>query len=567
MKLRYILYSMTLGAVLTSCNDSFLERAPQSIVDQTYWNSVQDLESYANAFYGILPAGVTNVGDTGADDQVPNSVNTYNWGMYTVPAENGNWSKNNWSNIRQINYFMTHYGTVTGEEYQINQYVAEMRFFRALEYFAKVRTFGDVPWLDEDLNVDSPELYGPRTPRNEVIQHVIEDLDFAIQWLPEGRVSSGNNRLTQDVALHVKARVCLYEGTYYKYHTELGLQSEANALLQQAANASDQLIESGRYDIYSTGDYGHDYYNMFMLDDKSNLSEAVLYIDYADPLRRHNAARGGYEANAGFSKDFVDRILYADGLPKALTSYPTGDETLAEELANRDPRARQMIMNDEFGTETDPAYSPVGNDDAYIRQWCQTGYTNFKYVSQTQFNTGNAMQTYDGIAYRYAETLLINAEAKAELGTITQSDLDRTINKLRDRVDMPHLTVEVGFVDPNWPAAFGDISPLLQEIRRERSIELAGEGFRWDDICRWKAGHLLDNVMTYVGKKISADSDMAEQGLRSSEGYYIVYPNYTNADLSYESGKSRTWDDKLYLEPIPLGEIQRNPALEQNPGW
>lgn len=567
MKLRYILYSMTLGAVLTSCNDSFLERAPQSIVDQTYWNSVQDLESYANAFYGILPAGVTNVGDTGADDQVPNSVNTYNWGMYTVPAENGNWSKNNWSNIRQINYFMTHYGTVTGEEYQINQYVAEMRFFRALEYFAKVRTFGDVPWLDEDLNVDSPELYGPRTPRNEVIQHVIEDLDFAIQWLPEGRVSSGNNRLTQDVALHVKARVCLYEGTYYKYHTELGLQSEANALLQQAANASDQLIESGRYDIYSTGDYEHDYYNMFMLDDKSNLSEAVLYIDYADPLRRHNAARGGYEANAGFSKDFVDRILYADGLPKALTSYPTGDETLAEELANRDPRARQMIMNDEFGTETDPAYSPVGNDDAYIRQWCQTGYTNFKYVSQTQFNTGNAMQTYDGIAYRYAETLLINAEAKAELGTITQSDLDRTINKLRDRVDMPHLTVEVGFVDPNWPAAFGDISPLLQEIRRERSIELAGEGFRWDDICRWKAGHLLDNVMTYVGKKISADSDMAEQGLRSSEGYYIVYPNYTNADLSYESGKSRTWDDKLYLEPIPLGEIQRNPALEQNPGW
>ena len=567
MKLRYILYSMTLGVVLTGCNDSFLERAPQSIVDQTYWNSVQDLESYANAFYGILPAGVTNVGDTGADDQVPNSVNTYNWGMYTVPAENGNWSKSNWSNIRQINYFMTHYGTVTGEEYQINQYVAEMRFFRALEYFAKVRTFGDVPWLDEDLNVDSPELYGPRTPRNEVIQHVIEDLDFAIQWLPEGRVSSGNNRLTQDVALHVKARVCLYEGTYYKYHTELGLQGEANALLQQAADASDQLIESGRYDIYSTGDYEHDYYNMFMLDDKSNLSEAVLYIDYADPLRRHNAARGGYEANAGFSKDFVDRILYADGLPKALTSYPTGDETLAEELANRDPRARQMIMNDEFGTETDPAYSPVGNDDAYIRQWCQTGYTNFKYVSQTQFNTGNAMQTYDGIAYRYAETLLINAEAKAELGTITQSDLDRTINKLRDRVDMPHLTVEVGFVDPNWPAAFGDISPLLQEIRRERSIELAGEGFRWDDICRWKAGHLLDNVMTYVGKKISADSDMAEQGLRSAEGYYIVYPNYTNADLSYESGKSRTWDDKLYLEPIPLGEIQRNPALEQNPGW
>lgn len=567
MKLKYILYSVTIGAVLTGCNDSFLERAPQEIVDQTYWNTVQDLESYANAFYDILPGGVTNAGDTGADDQVPNSVNTYNWGMYTVPAENGSWSKSNWSNIRMINYFMTHYGTVTGSEDQINRYVGEMRFFRALEYFAKVRTFGDVPWLDRDLNVDSPELYGPRTPRNEVIQHIIEDLDFAIQWLPEGRVSSADNRLTQDVALHLKARVCLYEGTYYKYHTELGLQSESQALLQQAVDASDQLIESGRYDIYSTGDYEHDYYNLFMLDDKSNLEEAVLYIDYAEPLRRHNAARGGMESNAGFSKDFVDRILYADGLPKALTSYPTGDETLAEELANRDPRARQMIMNDAFGSETDPAYSPVGNDNNYIRQWCQTGYQNFKYVSQSQFNLGNTMQTYDGIAYRYAETLLINAEAKAELDIITQADLDRTINKLRDRVNMPHLTVEVGFTDPNWPAAFGDISPLLQEIRRERSIELAGEGFRWDDICRWKAGELLNNVMTYVGKKVSADSEQAQQGLRSEQGYYIVYPNYTNPNLSFQSGMSRTWDDKLYLEPIPSGEIQRNPQLTQNPGW
>jgi len=140
--------------------------------------------------------------------------------------------------------------------------------------------------------------------------------------------------------------------------------------------------------------------------------------------------------------------------------------------------------------------------------------------------------TYDGIAYRYAETLLINAEAKAELGTITQADLNKTINVLRDRAGMPHLTLEVGFTDPNWPAWGYSLTPLLQEIRRERRIELAGEGFRWDDLARWKAGAICNNVKTYIGKR-----EPYKEGQ-----YAIVYPAYTNDNYSYEAGKSRTWN-------------------------
>ena len=223
MKLKYLLYSSIIGVTtLTGCNDAFLERSPQNINDQTYWTSPSDLQTYANYFYSTLPGGVSNYDDTWSDNQVPRGVESYIWGQYAVPTEDGSWSKSAWSNLRYINYFMTHYGTVTGDEGEINRYVGEMRFFRALQYFSKVMTYGDVPWLEEDMNTDSPELYGPRTPRNEVIQHIIDDLDFAIEWLPEGRVSSGDNRLTADVARHIKARVCLYEGTYYKYHTELG---------------------------------------------------------------------------------------------------------------------------------------------------------------------------------------------------------------------------------------------------------------------------------------------------------------------------------------------------------
>lgn len=575
MKLKHILYSSILGVAtatsLTGCNDAFLERAPQSLNDNTYWNTPNDLMAYANNFYGILPGGVNNVSDTQSDDQVPSSVNQFIWDQFTVPTEGGDWSKSNWQNIRNINYFMTHYGTVTGDENEINIYVAEMRFFRALEYYSKIRTYGDVPWLDRDLNTDSEELYGPRDPRNVVARHIVEDLDFAIQWLPE-KGAEDPNRLNKDIARHVKARICLNEGTHYKYHTELGYDaSESTYFLQLAASESDALINSGHYEIYSTGDPARDFYHMFVMEDKSNLSEAILYIDYAEDLRMHNMSHGAMESSCGFSKDFVDCILYADGLPKALTSYPTDDTTMEQELANRDPRATQTIQVESFFTNLDyPSldyYKHITADDNYVTQYCPTGYQTIKGYNPS-LPSGYFVETSDGIAYRYDETLLINAEAKAELGTITQADLDRTINVLRDRVGMPHLDVNVGFTDPNWPDYGYTLTPVLQEIRRERRVELAGEGFRWDDLVRWKAGNLLNNVMTYVGKKISTSSSMATEGFRSNDGYVMVYPQYTNLDLSYQENKSRTWQDKMYLKPIPTGELQRNPQLQpQNPGW
>ena len=551
MKLKYMIY-MSTALLTTGCNDAFLERAPQSLNDQTFWSTANDLKTYANGFYGLIPAGVSNLDDTNSDTQVPNSINTFLWGQYTVPTEGGTWSQSNWSTIRKLNYFMTHYQNAQGTEAEINTYVGEIRFFRALQYFDKIKTLGDVPWLDKDLNVDSKELYGPKTARNEVAKKIIEDLDFAIRWLPE----AGNeeaNRLNKDIARHVKARVCLHEGTYYKYHTELKYTNEADGLLQQAVEASNDLIISGKYEIYNTGHPESDYHNLFTMDDKSNLKEAILYIDYIEDKRMHNMSHGTLEANAGFSKDFVDCILYDDGLPKGLTTQPTTDNTIAEEMAGRDPRFSQLIKNDAY--LTDEEKEKANYDDNYVDKFHLTGYHTIKgYIPDLP--SGYYVEFTDGIAYRYAETLLINAEAKAELKTLTQDDLDNTINKLRDRAGMPHLKKEVGFTDPNWPDYGYTLSAILQEIRRARRVELAGEGFRFDDLFRWKAGHLLDNVMTYVGKKLSNGK------------YAIVYPNYTNDDLSYQEGKSRKWDDKMYLYPIATGELQRNPQLlPQNPGW
>lgn len=554
MKLKYIICVASL-LMATGCNDGFLERSPQNINDKTFWSSVSDLETYANAFYSMIPGGVTSLSDGSSDNQVPNNPVTFIWNQYSVPAEGGGWSKSDWSTIRQLNYFMTHYEAVTGTTEDINKYVGEIRFFRALAFMDKVNTFGDVPWLDKNLDVDSEELYGAKTKRNEVAKKIIEDLNFAIQWLPD---SPETGRIGKDVARHIKARFCLQEGTYYKYHTSLGFTADVNGLLEQAAAAALDIMNTGKYEIYNTGKPESDYYDMFVLEDKSGLKEAILWVNYEANKRQHGMSRTLAEANMGFSKDFADSYLCKDGKPIALSSDYQGDETMRKESTNRDPRFKQTILTNDFprNVSYDGDSTFIEDEGEFISQYCYTGYKSIKYFIPTAKAFEANSNTYDGIAYRYAETLLIYAEAKAELGSITQADLDKSVNVLRDRVGLPHLMLNVGFTDPNWPKWGYELSPLLQEIRRERRVELAGEGLRWGDLKRWKAGQLLDNVMTYVGKKTD--------GVH----YAIAYPNYTNEDCQYVEGKSRKWVDKLYLYPIPTGELQRNELLlPQNPGW
>lgn len=334
-------------------------------------------------------------------------------------------------------------------------------------------------------------------------------------------------------------------------------------MLKKAADITDELIDpKSGYEIYSTGKPEEDYYNMFIMEDKSNLKEAILYIDFEKNLRYHNATRWLRNAKSGWSKDFADCFLYTDGKPASATGKPhVQNRTMAEEAAERDPRFKQLILTAEHPyTMTADGNNTYLNEDTYVSKDCPTGYWVRKYFNPDPTQDIEAKSTFDGIAYRFAETLLINAEAKAELKTITNEDLEKTINQLRDRAGMPHLTLEVGFEDSNWPKWGYELSSLLQEIRRERRIELAGEGFRFDDLKRWKAGHLLNNVQTYVGKYVKGNDGTWKQA--------IAYGNYTNDDLSYQEGKSRTWNDKMYLYPIPSGELQRNPnLLPQNPGW
>ena len=372
---------------------------------------------------------------------------------------------------------MARYKQVKGDESQINRSVAVVRFFRAWEYVYKVKRFGDVPWYETELQMDSEELYKGRDSRKVVFTHILEDLDFAIEHLLKPNETKTGN-MHKYAALAFKSRACLYEASFRKYH---GL-GDYEELYREAADAAAQVIEEGGYSIYKTDKPLQDYYNLFVQEDLASNSECIMPRVYITKLLMHNNTRQMEESYTGLSRAMFEQYLCADGLPTAVSpGYEEADMPM-DELMQRDPRLRQTIDNPELpfkvlsdGTKQFNALPIIDT------KYCTTGYYVMKYHSTDpeQWNIGQS--TLDVFIFRYAEVLLNYAEAKAELGECTQEVLDQTVNELRDRVEMPHLKVNVGFTDPNWPDYGYELSPLLYEIRRERAVELVGEGFRWDE--------------------------------------------------------------------------------------
>ncbi len=434
---------------------------------------------------------------------------------------------------------MQRYHTVTGSEQDINASVAEIRFFRSYYYFEKIKNFGDVPWLSRDLQIDAEELFAARDSRKLVMDSIVKDLDFAIANLPE---NSSEGRLTKYAALAQKVRACLFEGTFRKYHN-LG---DAEAMLRLSAAAAEDIMNSNLFSLYSTGDVNNDYYNLFIQDELNGNQEAIMIQRYIVDKLMHNRVRQLGEFGSGFTKDFATTYLSKNGLPIAISGQYHGDVAFADEFEDRDPRMKQTIYTRDrpyhITSEGEYQYQNVPQFDNGM---CYTGYRMIKFFSPTQRDFEYQRCTLDDFIYRYGEVLINYAEAKAELGEATQEVLDKSLNLLRDRAGVPHLTTTVGFTDPNWPNWEMPVSPLINEIRRERRVELAAEGFRFEDLKRWKAGKLLEVSNTYLGAR---DPETGQ--------YRILYP-----------GKTRVWNDKLYLYPLPISEITLNPKLEQNPGW
>lgn len=588
---------------VVSCT-KILDRSPQdAITDFNYWNTPEDLKLFCNNFYPSLYTP-DQFADEQSDNCVPNSPDNWLYGFATVPDNGGGWSNADWSNIRNANYFLSHYQSVKGEQAEINQYLGEIYFFRAYEYFNKAKRFGDVPWINKNLNVnDTSYLYSPRISRKIIVDSILADLGRAISDLKTpDQLEAG--RIHKYAALQFMARVCLYEGTWMKYRNISGWEP----YLKKAVTAAQKVMTEGGYVIvkastqlhyksgdlidsktntYASQDYPLHYKQQFIQEDLTNNPECVLPKIYKLDVLMHGTSRSVNESGVGVSKDFIESFLCVDGLPISLSPLYKGDSTATSEFRNRDPRLRNMIDN-RFLPNYMNGTSLTSNYLTPVNSSVPTGYMASKFRSPVPEQNEANHSTYDKYVFRYAEVLLIYAEAKAELGTMTQADLDKTINQLRGRFDGPdmpngkmgRLTLNPP-VDPNSITITGEprygysVSPLIYEIRRERRIELAFEGFRWDDIVRWNAGKLLENPKTVYGIVVNQKVENNYDNYYNSNVFSGIniqtindWDGKTKRIVSPYTIPMRKWNDKLYLHPIPTEQITLSQGkLKQNPGW
>ncbi|WP_051113236.1 RagB/SusD family nutrient uptake outer membrane protein [Lunatimonas lonarensis] len=590
-KFRFLLVSLLM---LGACNDDFLERYPlDQISNETFWNTANDLATYNNVFYHMSQDDVNipiMLGHhQGFDSQVASYLMLDGFadnlapdherhapfqmvraGRQIVPTSSGGianqwYGFRGWNFVRAVNIGLANYGRANIPDNIRNRYVGEARLFRGWFYHHIVKMFGDAPYVDRELNIDSEELFAARTPRVQVMDKVLEDLNFATTHLPNNW-GDGNNpgRLNRWAALAIKSRICLFEGTWRKYH---GLPN-ADTWLTEAANAAKALMDNGPYSIYTTGNPERDY-NSFhrQLADLTGNPEVIQWRRYVLGIRT-NHVQDYYSYTGGATRDLVEDYLCTDGLPITLSNLYQGDDVFENVFVNRDPRLRQTILH-----PADAAFYKYHNADGlpYPRlagqpggRTSSTGYHVIKHYNADDM-IGKAFDTgeFPALILRFGEVLLNYAEAKAELGTITQADLDASINKLRDRVGMPHLTLNPP-MDPRY--ANDGVSSLIVEIRRERRIELMGEGFRYDDIRRWKQGRKLLKKDMGIQWNAAAQARFPNAIIRTS-----VDPS--NGKTYIDVYRNTDWDNpvfdesKDYLWPIPLSDLAQNPSLGQNPGW
>ena len=597
----------TLALTVCGCNDSFLERTPTNdLNDAAFWNTESDLKAYANGIYNEAANNGTykfligfnsdawSVKVTGPytieamSDNFATIDGSQIWasavaaGIENQPSGNPSYASWSWTLLRRINVFLQNYEKATGVTETVrNCYAGEALFFRAWFYLYMVQYYGDVPLITKPLETsDTEELYAARSPRKEVMKKVLEDINRACEYLPAS--DWGDNRVTKGAALALKSRICLYEGTYRKYH-KLGDEAE---FLNGCVSACEELMGLG-YEIYNTGNPTKDYTKLFTTEDLGTIKEVILYRKYAQGLKRHRIC--GYTLNLrnGGTKDFVDDFLCIDqdgeARPVAL-SQDYSNDTPEQEFTNRDPRLSQTFLapgNDaaaalfEDAAHAKRTFPRIGNMNGWPTL---TGYHPIKYYIREQDKKGFDQETHDYPLFRYAEVLLNYAEAKAELGSCTQEVLDKTINLLRDRVGMPHLKTNPE-MDPKY-AGYG-ISSLLVEIRRERRVELSFEYLRYQDLMRWAWGDKLKERVLGIRLEDADFADPRYEGAITKGGSADAGKNpvfvykaadgkqyidaYANTNYATER---RSFDpNKDYLRPIPSSAISKNTNLGQNPGW
>lgn len=599
MKNNIIALILSASVLVVSCD--LAEQPKAKAGRDMIFGSETGLLTYTNGFYEYLPdydnAHKQNIT---MDNAAKNATGTYEVGAYTTNTSTS-WS---WSSIRNVNYFLKYNTSSNVSEPIRNNYSGIARLFRAYLYFNKLVQYGAVPWIDIPLEPDSPELYKTQDSRDVIISKMIEDLDFAAANITEDKITPNSNRVNRWTALFFKSRVCLFEASFRKYHatgSKFGkeylkdCQITAEELYRQAADAAKEIIEKGPYRLYTGTPYanGRGSYRELFISDNAVSQEVMLSLAL-DPVLQLGEANWYYNSSTYgphlcMTHAFAKTYLNLDGTPY---NDKKGDtyKTFAEETSGRDYRLNQTIRGADYTCkDKEGVFVPT---PANMTGHSLTGYQFTKYVMDDISFDGGRTNYNDVPIARYAEVLLNYAEAKAELGTLTDADWEKTIGALRGRAGITGgLDKKPTTADPYMMSIYtGVTDPVILEVRREREIELILEGLRLNDLKRWACGKLWETAAwdgIYI-PALNTPLDLNGDGTNDVfvtedskySGPYKSIAMYTGANLkvvkladdskggyrlNYEI--SRVWNDNMYIYPIPEIVIQKNPNLKQNPGW
>ena len=523
--------------------------------DASFWKTPDQFQSAANDFYfGLQGAG--NYTEVNSDiafgtaqassESYPSAVSN---GSYLPPANSDLWN-NSYTGIRGTNYLLKK-AAESGLGAAIDRWAGETRFFRAYHYWHLAKTYGGAPLITGVLDVTSPEVYTPRSTQKEIIDFIIADLDTATAKLVKQSQLSGSElgRVTQGAALALKARAALYQATWFKYHGG----GDPTPYLAAAVSAAEQLIASGEYQLYT--DKGAQSYKYLFILQGDDSKEVILARRYYAGRYTHNWTRELWFNFMIPTKTLADLYLCTDGLPATSSPLFQGYDSLeTREFQNRDPRMAMTFIVPGDSIYADGGVWAIKYPGFAGTNATRTGYMIRKFLDETLAAT-QFQGAYDFKEFRYGEVLLILAEALYERdGQISDADLTRTINVLRSRVGMPALTNS--FVTTNGLS-------MLTEIRRERTVELAFEGFRRDDLRRWKSAELL-MPLAIRGVKFNKEYQTRNPGLVVGVDIQLD----ANGFVVAEPASARQFLPKHYLDPIPLQQIQlSHGTLTQNPGW
>ncbi|MBP3481846.1 MAG: RagB/SusD family nutrient uptake outer membrane protein [Alistipes sp.] len=557
------------------CEDA-LDRFPKDRqTPDNFFRNEEECQLFTNDFYTMFPS--SGIYNESADIIAKQSLTNEVLGNRIVPATASTWK---WTYLRDINFFLQYSSNCTDAAVRA-RYDGVARFFRAYFYFEKVKYYGDVPYVDTPLSSDSKELYKGRDPRETVMRHVLEDLDYAIANLP---AEKSVYRVTRWTALALKSRVCLFEGTFRKYHDI----ADAEFYLSECAKASKRFIDESGYTVYNAGDTP--YLNLFSSLNASD-TEIILARAFNSAIKLSHDVNG-YLTSAtmgrpGLLKNIANMYLMRNGEP--FTSQ-TGWETmtLPEESANRDRRFAQTVRT--------PGYKRIGATATSAPDLgaTMTGYQLIKYLTEAKYDSYNASMN-DLPLFRTAEVLLNYAEARAELGEITQADIDLAIRPLRERAGVANLSLAAANAAPDpylasaetgYANVTGDNKGVILEIRRERTVELLMENLRYWDIMRWKEGKRFEKPFTglYFPGVGSYDLDADGKddvciwsGTKPTTNATHVFEldkeiflsETTHGNIIIHTDYKRTWNEERdYLYPVPTDDrVLTQGAISQNPGW